>query len=336
MSQIFRDITHNTKKYGLMEIMYKEIKVPILMDYKDMHIIKQFNKKWTCNSLGYVSCTHYVNNEPHEIFLHEVIMGLANKEKNLPPNNVPIVHINKLGLDNRRENLIYDVANKEVHKNIKKKARTISFPPESGINPNEIPTYVWYLKPNDSHGERFVVDIGDIRWKTTSSNKVSLRYKLEEAKAYLRNLKNTRPDLFEDYSMNGEYNIMGKKLLESFYKIIYKYGYTHIKKINVHNFTDQYLKPLNLDKHEKNLLSAQTFEINPERKRRLYTLKTNQINNTLPKYCYYHEPTTKRGDYFIITGHPAQIGGWKTTSSKKISTEDKLKNALDYLHKLNA
>ena len=53
------------------------------------------------------------------------------------------------------------------------------------------------MKPNGSHGDRFMVEIGDVKWKTTSSKKLSLKYKLEEAKLFLRQLKRESPELFE-------------------------------------------------------------------------------------------------------------------------------------------
>ena len=72
------------------------------------------------------------------------------------------------------------------------------------------------MKPDSSHGERFMVNIGDINWKTTSTNELSLKYKLEEAKMFLRHLLRSRPDLYEEYSMNGDFNKEGIDLLNSY------------------------------------------------------------------------------------------------------------------------
>ena len=87
------------------------------------------------------------------------------------------------------------------------------------------------MKPDSSHSERFMVNIGDVSWKTTSSNELSLSCKLEEAKMFLRQLLRNRPDLHEEYSMNGDFNKEGKDLLKSYYDIVHKHGYTHIKKL---------------------------------------------------------------------------------------------------------
>jgi hypothetical protein len=118
---------------------------------------------------------------------------------------------------------------------------------------NDIPSYVWYLKDNDTHGERFMISLGDIKWKSTSSKKLSLRYKLEETKKYLRALKNNRPDLFTDYSMNGDLNQEGKINLESFINIAKNSGYSNIN--NIVDKTNQYLK----EKHTG--LSNQEIEL---------------------------------------------------------------------------
>lgn len=348
MSPKYISVTYDGIKYGIMEVTYKGVIIPTLMDYNDMKTIQSFNKNWICHSTGFISCTHKfpssvgTESREKEVYLHEVIMGIKNKEENTLPQNIPVIHINKLGLDNRRINLMYDITNKDINKNIKKKARTITLPPETGIKPEEIPTYVWYLKPDTTHGERFIVEIGDISWKTTSSRKVSLRYKLEEAKAFLRNLRDSRPDLFKDFSMNGEYNEMGKNLLDSFYKIIYKLGYTYIKQLNVYNLTDNYLKQGKLDDlTERNLLKLQSFDLvniqkngGARRKPPKILPKTLQ-KIKLPQYCSYHHETTSHGDYFKIKGHPFQVGEWKTTTSKRISTKKKLDETLKYMATLD-
>jgi regulatory protein YycI of two-component signal transduction system YycFG len=51
----------------------------------------------------------------------------------------PIIHINKLGFDNRYENLMYDETDKDVTKNLRKKKRTVVLPEDSGIDIEKIP-----------------------------------------------------------------------------------------------------------------------------------------------------------------------------------------------------
>ncbi len=243
-----------SKKYGT--------NVPVIMDYKDYIIIKDLKKSWYLNEAGMVTTTNIVQQDGeeiiNEIYLHELIMALKTGKKR---EDYSILHINKLGIDNRRENLIYNKEEKEVNKNMKKKKRIISLPAESGIYPEEIPTYIWYLKPDSSHGERFVVDVGDYNFKTTSSKHLSLRYKLEEAKKYLRELKDYNPEIFEENCMNGEFNKKGKELLNSFFEITSQAGFKNLKKLSTDNLTDKYLKEKQrgLSKYEKELLNSKTF-----------------------------------------------------------------------------
>lgn len=224
-------------KYTVMPIKYNNHTLPVLLDTIDYKKINGLNKNWKCNQNNAIYCTHTSNGVTKDIFLHELVMKLKTGKQL----NKPIVHINRINLDNRRENLIYDLPNKDINKVMKKKKRIIDLPIESGILARELPTYVWYMKPDKTHGERFVVDIGDINWKTTSSKDVPLRDKLDEAKNYLKNLQKTKPNLFEDYSMNGDYTKLGKELLESYYNIIHKFGYKDIKKHIPDNKTRDYL-----------------------------------------------------------------------------------------------
>jgi len=204
-------IRYKNQHYGIMVIKYKGLKLPVIMDYGDFKVVNNLKKAWKCNKLGLISCSHTYNNETKDVFLHELIMAIKQKNNGKTRKNKPIIHLNRIGLDNRRNNLMYDTVNKKENKNIKKKKRTITIPKECGIEPEEIPTYVWYMKPNGSHGERFVVNIDDINWKTTSSKTLSLRYKLEEAKLFLRQLRKEKPELFQELSMNGDYTKKGKE-----------------------------------------------------------------------------------------------------------------------------
>ncbi|ARF09837.1 hypothetical protein Indivirus_4_9 [Indivirus ILV1] len=235
----YKRITHNDQDYSIINIRYKDNQLPILLDWDDFVAIEKLKKKWKCNGNGFIYCQQ----DGNDYYLHELIMSLRNKDGNLKLQNKPIVHINRIGLDNRRENLIYDMINKDVTKNAKKKKRTIVLPKKCGIDPDTIPTYIWYMRPDSSHDERFMVNIGDVTWKTTSSSDLSLKYKLEEAKMFLRHLLRSRPDLHEEYSMNGDFNREGIELLNTYYDIIHSNGYSHIKKVIPDNNTFDLLRP---------------------------------------------------------------------------------------------
>lgn len=232
-------IEYKKHKYTILPIIYKNIKYPIILDYEDYEYIKGFNKKWHINEHGNVFTYHIIDNKIKEILLHDVIMAIKNKQTGGNNLNKPIVHINRIGLDLRRDNLLYDVKNKETNKNMVKKTRNIELP---GIDNKNIPTYIWHMKPDETHGERFFIKLGDITWKTSSSKELSLNYKFEEAKKFLRELKKIKPKLFEEYSMNGEFTKDGKIKLKEYFDIIEKAGYNKFKRMDKDNITNNYLK----------------------------------------------------------------------------------------------
>ena len=337
----YQRVRYRNNYYAVIDLKYKDINLPIVTDWDDFRKIRYLNKSWKCNKLGFVSCSHTYNDSTKEVFLHDIIMTLKQKEAGDLHKNKPIVHLNRIGLDNRRCNLLYDVREKDLNKNIKKKKRTISLPVNAGVRVDEIPTYVWYMKPNGSHGERFMVEVGDVTWKTTSSKQLSLRYKLEEAKMFLRQLRFERPELFEDYSMNGDYTKEGLNLLDSYYSIIHRAGYDYIEKQDLKSMTDELLKPGAFSRREKKLLKQQGSLIEkPDdgRKRRVINRlpQDSGLSSTdIPKYCYYRPAYQNRGDYFVVENHPKQETRiWQTSSSSKLTTLEKYTQLLAYLASL--
>ena len=230
-------VLYNNSTYAVMGMKYKDTTVPVILDWNDYEAIEKFDKNWHINDKGMVVTSHKItaNNQDYtkEIYMHDIVMRLSKKNY-----DHPILHINRLGVDNRRNNLMHDILKKDTTKNIKKKDRIINLT-GSGIVSNELPSYVWYLKDSDSHGERFMISIGDIKWKSSSSKHLSLRYKLEETKKYLRHLKKSRSDLFLNYSMNGDLNEKGKQKLNSYIAISKQTGFNNIK--NIVNKTDSYI-----------------------------------------------------------------------------------------------
>lgn len=236
----YKYINYNNNDYAVCDIYYNDVIVPVVMDFDIFVKIKKLNKNWHINDKGIVTTMHKITennkNISKEIYLHDLILKLSNDNK-----NQPILHINKIGIDNRKCNLMYDDCEKHITKNLIKKKRIIKLPKKCGINPNDLPSFVWYVKEDSSHGDRFIINIGDIKWKSTSSTKVSLKYKLEETKKYLRYLRNIRKDLFNDYSMNGDLNNDGKKLIDSFIEISKEAGFKNLKN-NTNDNTKNYLE----------------------------------------------------------------------------------------------
>jgi hypothetical protein len=267
------DITYNNKKYSIIKIPYKTYKVPILLNKDIYTTINEYNKNWTLNSAGYLYTT--INNKL--IYLHDIIYKLTklnklNDKDNLrkKDNKYNILHINKIPLDYRIENLMEDMPNKNIKKNLQKKSRTIKL---KNINVDSIPSFIWYMKDDGVHGERFQIDLGDIKWKTTSTSELSLRYKLEEAKKYLRQYKIKNNINFLENSMNSDLNTHGIKLKQEFYKILeknnmyYDYSFT--------NNTDKLLTEdlSDLTNIEKNLLKEFNIDSNITTYQRLNFIK---------------------------------------------------------------
>lgn len=256
----YKKIVFNDNSYIILQINHKNKKIPVILDEIYFDTINKLNKTWKINDVGFVVSTHVIDNQEIEINMHDIIMRLYNKRNKLKDINKNILHINRLGFDNRKENLMYDTINKEIGKNLRKKKRIIDLE-DRGIDVDNIPSFMWYMKPNDTHDERFFINISDIQWKTTSSSKLSLKYKLEEGKKFLRELKELRPEIFEENSMNGELNSDGKKLLQSFFDISKQAGFKNLKTITTDNITDKYLKQnlRGLSAYEKKLLNDITF-----------------------------------------------------------------------------
>ena len=99
------------------------------------------------------------------------------------------------------------------------RGRYITLPSDSGIDSSEIPRHIWYIKAHGAHGDRFAIEFKTegFTWKTTSSKKVSLRDKLNEAKDMLNDLYIQFPHLnpFRQEKLDKE-----KELQRSFDEII--------------------------------------------------------------------------------------------------------------------
>lgn len=265
------NIEYDKRYYTVVILTHLGNEIPILLDRLIYKIIKQFGYHWYVNDKNHVYAIRpYIYKNEHReeyIYIHDMVMRLGNlgilnmlntsQRKNSTSEIIkymrsalllsgdtdikyPIIHINRVHFDNRYANLQYDIPGKVCAKNTKKKKRTIDLE-KYGISVQELPTYVWYLKPDRSHGGRFCVEIpNEISWRSTSSKQLSLRFKLEEVKKYLRFLKRQRPDIFDQFCMNGDLSRSGKILIEEYGKMIEKVGYTI--PISVINRTDQFIK----------------------------------------------------------------------------------------------
>lgn len=229
------NLEYHGKRYTLSIIKTGRNEMPLLLDRSIYKVLKRMDKKWYINDKNHIYCHHGHDRANAPIYIHETVMKIGQKKRK----HRPIIHINNIHFDNRLENLQYDDHNKDYGKNTRKKKRLINLS-RHGINSKDLPTYMWYLNPDSSHGSRFMIDIPDeISWKSTASKQVSLRYKLEQSKKYLRFLQKIRPDIFNYYSMNGDLNQKGMKLYNEYRKIISFAGYD-MPKLNIQ--TSDFLK----------------------------------------------------------------------------------------------
>jgi hypothetical protein len=127
-------------------------------------------------------------------------------------------HINRIGLDNRKENLRI-LTQTEQNLNQSKKKRRIELPEDSGLVIDDIPKHIWYVKPNGSHGERFAIELKteNISWKTTASKNVILKDKLKTAIEKLEEYYKLYPYLNPN---NEDKNKKIQELTDSYNKII--------------------------------------------------------------------------------------------------------------------
>lgn len=302
-------INYKDKKYIVAETSNK---TPFIFNFEDLEKINNRTiYKLANNYFGftYDSITKY---------LHHIIK---------PFNGISIDHINQIKQDNRRENLRY--ANQSIqNQNQSKRKRIVNLPENSGIDIQDIPTFIWYIKDDGKHGDRWMVEIKDkYIWKTTSTKDLSTKCKFELAKKHLRNLMIQQPDLFIDRCMNGKLVEDAQQLKKEFIEILKLARYEYKEEIR------------NEDCLKENLEGLNENEINILRQDSDYKHKNRPDNfdiNDIPKYCYYVKATKTKGDAFCCTKlHPKQKDSgkdWTTTKSKKIPIEEKYKQLLKYLN----
>jgi len=206
-------VSYNDRKYIKCTIQHNYEDVQFIIDADDFDKVKE--RAWHLSSGKYIGSTFYLDGGIKlELYLHNLIMnkitfdGKGTKES--------VDHINRNGLDNRKENLRI-ISQSEQNMNQSKKKRNITLPLDSGIKSEDIPKHIWYIKANGLHGDRFAVEFKteNICMKTTSSKKISLINKLEDAKKILNELYLVYPTLNPAY-----YETQINELNTSFFNIL--------------------------------------------------------------------------------------------------------------------
>jgi hypothetical protein len=207
-------VTYNGMDYTVMTIQHHDKYIKAVIDKEDFPKIKDSNWHYTSNA--YISHTHRVDGKQKALYLHNLVMDRL--EHTGKGSTESIDHINRNGLDNRKENLRL-ITQTEQNLNQKRKGRTITLPPDSGVKVEEIPKHIWYIKANGNHGDRFGIDLKteDIKWKTTSAKNVTLQDKLQAAKDQLKTYYALYPYLNPEHDENA---LLREALAHSYDEII--------------------------------------------------------------------------------------------------------------------
>ena len=207
------EVTYNNKQYRVYKIKYKDIYKLFVIDEEDSYKLNEYTN-WHYFKCGYIGRDYYKNNKRKILYLHNLIMDRL--EHNGKGQKESIDHINRIELDNRKENLRL-LSQSRQNCNQKRKPRKGILPKDCGFTWDDVPKNVNYRKYNKNNvGERFCVEIANIdgikrlRWNSITSKSVSLKFKLEHAKKYLRYLNTQYYDELEQRGISTNYT--GKRL----------------------------------------------------------------------------------------------------------------------------
>lgn len=336
----YREVEFKKQKYCVCRYKQNGKNKLFIIDADDFDDMIMRSPTWF-NTNGYVSFSSMKNGIKNVHYLHNVVMG--KKSGGGKGQKYTYDHITRNTHDNRKINLRL-VTQCVQNENQKRRERCADFP-ECSINIDDIPRCVYYSKPQSGHGEMFVIELkknGKKKtWKSSSSVKKSLEDKFIEIKEILLQISKVYPELLENKSVIENYSDEAIRLMKQFNHIIESSGYKCAK----NNL---------MEIPEKKIVISGINDASEETKKYLETMdivkKTGKSHkNTLPekcgitpdmipKHCYYQPETEKRGDAFIIDRHPNLPNGkrqWKTSGSKKVSTEDKFNQLMRKLREID-
>jgi hypothetical protein len=216
---VYVDVCHTGKDYvvGFIDPSSSETPLTFVFDKDVEEMVKA--KSWHKCSTNYIASTA---KDPYgaqcQLFLHNLVMGKLTFDGKGQVETVD--HVNRNGFDNRKENLrILDQRHQNINQG--RKPRRAVLPDDCGLTADDIPRHIWYIKANGLHGDRFAIEFKTegTTWKTTSSKKVPLTKKLDDAKAKLREFYALYPYLDPDEPFKLEKE---KYLTESYLLIVEK------------------------------------------------------------------------------------------------------------------
>ena len=178
----YRNITYRSKEYTIGTFQYRGADLQFIIDKDDFEVIK--DKAWHYTSNNYISNTITHDAKRKQLYLHNLIMKrLEHPGKDATET---VDHINRNGLDNRKENLRI-ISQSEQNLNQSKKKRSVLLPTDCPIKSDDIPKHIWYVRANGNNGDRFAIEFKteNFVWKSTSFKSVTIQEKLKQAKEKL-------------------------------------------------------------------------------------------------------------------------------------------------------
>jgi hypothetical protein len=333
-----KDINYKDKRYTVCYTSFNEDDILFLIDFDKKE--KVISKKWHYKDGGYIGNTYYEDNNfksKREIYLHNFVMNKLTFDGKGQHHTID--HINRIGSDNRLENL-RDLSQSYQNINQKKRERICELPEECGINPQDIPKNIYYRKPEGLHGDRFYLEIKftdpPFKWFSSSSKKIDLKTKLQHAILKLDEYKQENPEYAE--LLDTLNNVKQRNdLRKSFNDILQLSGFPQeIINKNLAVLEEENEQPI--DQQAKDLAKQL---INEGFKSVTSNLPSNcrVTPEMIPKYCYYKPASDKRGDKFIIERHPSLTKNgtrqWATTEAKSKTTKEKFDLMLEKMNELN-
>jgi len=173
-------------------IMSKGNPILFKIDKDDLEKVK--SRQWFSATNGkYIGSHIVIEGRKKILYLHNFIMNRIIFPGKGTKNSID--HVNRDGLDNRKENLRL-ITQTQQNLNQKKKERRVNFP--EGIT--ELPTHVWYVKANGAHGDRFCIEFKseNFKWRGTSSKAITIHDKLKQTVEQLVILYEQYPHLKKD------------------------------------------------------------------------------------------------------------------------------------------
>ena len=326
-------VKYANRDYVVCQINYHSKPLLFVVNASGFQKVKKY-KQWNYIGSGYIGHFYYPSKNNRKgrklMYLHNLVMNkLTHDGKG---QQLTIDHINRIGTDNRKENLRL-ISQSHQNNNQKRKKRKTKLPEDCGFTWDDVPKNVWYVKPTKTHVARFCVEIKTetlkVTWKTTSSKDVSLKFKLEHMKKYLRILRDKYPNKFQKYNICNTVNKKVNKLIRSYNNILKLSDFDCVKDNIVSRVKCKdtlQVSPVGLTKQEKKLLTTIAVEKTNNRNKITGLPENSGVTvDMIPKYCYYKKPYNNRsGKFCIDKRHPKMNGKvWSSTSSKKVSIKNK-------------